>query len=62
MSISLYYVSFLGLFIARVTQTAYQFSAINDLQIKNAIVASDGFSVCIGLAQVCLIADLIITL
>ena len=29
-SISLYYVSFLGLFIARVTQTSYQFSAIND--------------------------------
>ena len=30
--------------------------------IKNAIIASDGFSVCIGIAQICLIADLIITL
>ena len=61
-AIILYYTFFFALFVARIVQTIYEFEVINDHRVKNCIVASDGFSVVIGLTQVLLIGDLIISL
>ena len=57
-----YYLSVLGLFATRIVQTVLQFSYINSDPIKTAIVVADGFAVCVGLSQIALIGDLIITL
>ena len=52
----------MALFVSRLVQTVFQFTYLNDHRIKNCIVAADGFSVAIGLTQVALIGDLIISL
>lgn len=61
-AIILYYTFFVALFVTRVVQTLFQIFILNDEQIKNCIIAADGFSVAIGLTQVALIGDLIISL
>ena len=61
-AIILYYTFFVALFTSRVIQTGYQFEYLNNPQVKNCIVAADGFSVAIGLTQLALIGDLIISL
>ena len=44
-----YYTFFVALFMSRIIQTGYQFEYLNSEQVKNCIVAADGFSVAIGL-------------
>ena len=61
-TIILYYTFFFALFFTRIVQTILQFQVINDFQVKNCIVAADGFSVVVGLTQVAMIGDLIISL
>ena len=61
-SVTIYYIFFVSLFVARIIQTCFSFDWINNRRIKTAIVGADSFSVCIGLSQVMLIADLIITM
>lgn len=56
----MYYIFFVSLFVARICQACYQLTYYNSPSVKNAIIAADGFSICIGLCQVGLIADLII--
>ena len=58
----LYYVFFLALFIGRIAQALLQLKNLNDKRVKNAIVACDSFSVEIGLVQVSLIMELIVSL
>ena len=61
-SVVTYYVFFVGLFLSRLCAFCIEFKYVMNPTIKQFIVASDGCSVCIGLAQVALIGDLIITL
>lgn len=61
-AIILYYTFFVALFVSRLIQTVFQYTYINDRQVKNCILASDGFSVAIGITQVALIGDLVISL
>jgi len=61
-SIMLYYIHFTGLCVSRIVQTCFQFMYVSSDRIKSAIMVADGFSVCIGLSQVALIGDLIISL
>ena len=58
----LYYANFLGLFIARIVEVCLQMKVLNNKMIRDTIISADCFSICIGIAHVSLVGDLIITL
>ena len=60
--IVMYYTFFLGLAISRIIQTSLQLKYIYAPSVKMSIVAADTCSICIGLAQMSLLIDLIIVL
>ena len=61
-SIVLYYGSFLGLFTNRIIEACLQMKVLNNSIIRDTIIAADCFSICIGIAHISLVGDLINTL
>ena len=61
-SIVLYYANFLGLFLSRIVCASLQMEDLNNAAIRDTLISADCFSICIGIAHVSLVGDLIITL